>query len=186
MDHIKNAIEKSVRYENPWEFHTIENAFPAGFYQELLDSPMNWAPAQVGHRTVWLLNGAKKHPWSTARDILSSQNIVSAFNLATRTKGGHAIPRVNVDAVGYRLRVHPDISSKVGTISINLCSDAAPDWGLVINGQPQAIFLPFEPNSGYFFRRTAQSMHSVRRVAIGGRTSLMVPIFRAKTPRWRV
>jgi hypothetical protein len=177
--HVVRAIDESALRLEPWRHRVLSAALPSDFYDELLDTPVNWAPAQRAKRTVWLLSGAElDNPWFAANIVLRDRRVLEAFNRATRTAGGHPCPRVNLDSEGYSLGRHTDTRQKVGTLSINLCRKAIPEHGMLLHASSGGGIrqTEFEPNGGYLFQRTMTSVHSVNRVT-AMRRSLMVPFF---------
>lgn len=173
-DCIVNALMKPVVEMKPWRFLLVENVLPADVFQACLDSPPTWKPDAVGRRSVWLLDRSTRDPWRSVCDGIAFPIVAEAFASATGSERGFAEPRVNVDREGYSLRPHPDSPIKRGTLAVSLAREPQPDFGLRVGDKKK---ITFEPNSGYAFKRTNATIHSVDLVKEGERVTLMVPFF---------
>ncbi len=90
------------------------------------------------------------------------------------------------DLPGYKIGIHPDTRHKLATVQVYLASDnRAPHLGARFHRkEPSGEFVetggvPYLPGSGYFFRRSDTSWHSVNATqeSDGARNSIMLIYF---------
>lgn len=157
----------------PWSHWRVSDFF------DDFDQVLELAKATELDRTNPPAFGARRQ-WGLATGRLSSVVLATVMRSGLPLPGwAFMSPRVVRDLPGHKSAPHPDTLRKVATLQVYL--EGPEDQGTVLMASPKVSpaddRIPFLPNSGYFFQRTAKTWHRIDPVR-AERWSILVPFFR--------